>query len=60
MKWKITMQWINNVPMYAVYKLINENEVQHSGNMEFATGYTADRMEAVRKADELNKEESKR
>jgi hypothetical protein len=47
--------------MYAVYRLRNINEVDHSGNREFSGGWTANKQVAIDLAAELNKnkEESK-
>ena len=40
--------------LYAVYRLRDENAIDHSGNREFATGYMEDKAEAQRIADRMN------
>lgn len=56
-KWKVTSNSINGEKMYAVYRLRDTSEVDHSGNREYATGYLDNRDEAAAIADKLNKEE---
>lgn len=55
--WKITSNYIDGNKLYAVCRLIDADEVDHSGNRELATGYMADRAEAERIAAELNGKE---
>lgn len=42
-KWKVTSQYIGEEKQYAVYRMKDVNKPRHSGNMEFATGYTTDK-----------------
>jgi len=60
-EWRITSNYIGSDKMYAVYRLRNINEVDHSGNREFSGGWTANKQVAIDLAAELNKnkEESK-
>ena len=39
-EWKVTSNPINGKTMYAVYRLKDINAVDHSGNREFAGGWT--------------------
>jgi len=56
-KWKVTSNSINGEKMYAVFRLRDTSAVDHSGNREYAGGYTADRDEAQAVADKLNDKE---
>jgi len=56
--WKVTSQMIGDTKKYAVYRLIDVNEVDHSGNREFAGKYVEDKKIALFVAQELNKKES--
>lgn len=38
-KWKVTSNVINGEKMYAVYRLIDENKLDHSGNREYHGEY---------------------
>ena len=53
-KWKVTSNVINEKRMYAVYRVLDVNEVDHSGNREFAGNYIDDRKAAQAAADVLN------
>lgn len=55
-KWKVTSNSINDQKMYAVYRLENVEEVDHSGNREFASKYMEDRLEAESMAERLNEQ----
>lgn len=57
--WKVTYQWIGDCKMYAAYRLRNVNEVDHSGNREYAGDYTEDRDKAQELADRLNAQEGR-
>lgn len=57
-KWKVTSNYINDQKLYAVYRLINVEEVDHSGNREMATDYMENRQEAESIAENLNEETS--
>lgn len=52
--WKVTSTLVGDVMMYAVYRLIDENEVDHSGNRHQATGWYEDYDFAVKVAQKLN------
>lgn len=54
-KWKITSQYISGEKKYAVYRLIDINKTDHSGNREFAGRYTSQREAAELAAEALNK-----
>ena len=53
-KWEITSNYINGKEKYAVYRNIRDDEPDHSGNREYATGYMESREEAQKIADEKN------
>ncbi|TCU69649.1 hypothetical protein EV204_1086 [Tissierella praeacuta] len=57
-EWRVTS---NITPdgrkVFAVYRLIDKNAVDHSGNREFATDYMANRDDALKVAVKLNNEE---
>ena len=57
--WKVTSNIINDKKMYAVYRLRDVNEVDHSGNREFAGGYIGSRTTAQTVVNLLNIEEAK-
>ena len=59
-EWRVTQNYIGGERMYAVYRQIDVNKVDHSGNREFAGGYTADREAAVAVADSLNRKEGEK
>lgn len=46
---------INGETLYAVYRLYDKDGIDHSGNREFATGYTPDERKARAVAKKLNK-----
>ena len=54
-EWRVTSNYIGGQTMYGVYRLRNINEIDHSGNREYAGGYSNDRQVAVKLAAELNK-----
>lgn len=54
-KWKVTSNPINGKTMYAVYRLIDINAVDHSGNREYAGGWVHNRETVAIVAEELNK-----
>ena len=55
--WKVTSQVIGDCKKYAVYRLIDINEVDHSGNREFAGDYVEDKSIAEFVAKQLNDKE---
>jgi len=55
--WKVTTNIIGDNKRYAVFRLIDINEIDHSGNREFATEYMGDKTEAQAIAAELNEKE---
>jgi hypothetical protein len=40
--------------MYIVFRLRDLNEVDHSGNRDYATGWMEDKQEAQKIADQMN------
>ncbi len=52
--WKVTSNILGGQKMYAVYRLIDVDEVDHSGNREFATEYMDSKEKAKAVAAELN------
>lgn len=54
-EWKVTSNPINGNTMYAVYRLRDTSEVDHSGNREYAGSYISNREAAAIVAAELNK-----
>ena len=54
-KWKVTSNPIGDRIKYAVYRLLDSQKTDHSGNREFATIYLDAREQAQQIADELNK-----
>lgn len=56
-KWMVTSQYIDDIPHFAVYRLRNINEIDHSGNREYYGGYTPDEDEAEALANKLNEKE---
>ena len=55
-KWKVQCNVIGGVRMYIPYRVINEKEVIHSGNIEHYGKYTEDEAAAQAVADRLNNE----
>ena len=53
-EWKVTSNRIDGVKVWAVYRLQDVNEVDHSGNREYATKYMPDKEKAEKIARELN------
>ena len=59
-KWKVTCNHIDGKKYYRAYRLINEKEVDHSGNREYAGDYTQSREEAQKVADLMNAREEEK
>lgn len=57
-KWKVTSNSIGGRIMYAVFRIRDAGQPEHSGNREYAGGYTERRDEAQDLADKLNAEEA--
>ena len=57
--WMVTTQYICGKPQYAVYRLRDVDEVDHSGNRESGSTYMDSMEEAERIAAELNTKEEK-
>ena len=55
-KWKVTSNIIGGKKMYGVYRTLDINAVDHSGNREMHGNYTDNREEAVSVAERLNSE----
>lgn len=53
-EYKVTSQYIGDSKMYAVFRIKDVSAVDHSGNREYASGYTEDREEALKIANQLN------
>lgn len=51
--WKITQNFVGGEYFYAVYRLRNVDEVDHSGNREFASDYFENREDAQAILDKL-------
>lgn len=51
--WKLTTNVIDNKKIYGVYRIINTNETDHSGNREMV-GFFPSKEEAMAKVKELN------
>lgn len=56
--WKVTSNIIGDTKMYAVYRLIDVNEPDHSGNREYAGGYMLSREIAEFVAEQFNEDEA--
>ena len=56
-KWKVTCNYINGEKYFRAYRLIDEQEVDHSGNREYSGSYTKNRAEAEAIAEKLNSQE---
>lgn len=56
-KWKVTSNSISGQTMYGVYRTIDMSAVDHSGNREYAGGFTFDREAAEFVVAKLNEEE---
>lgn len=46
-EWKVTSNSINGKTMYRVYRIRNTEELDHSGNREYATEYVSDYQVAL-------------
>ena len=53
-EWKVTSNRIDGVKVWAVYRLRDVSELDHSGNREYATKYMADKEKAEEIARKLN------
>lgn len=54
--WKISSNMVEDIKIYSVYKIIDEKEVDHSGNREYA-GFYYNREDALREIEKRNKKE---
>lgn len=52
--WKVTCNYIADKYMYAVYRLLDTEETDHSGNREFTTDYMDSKAKAEAIAGRLN------
>ncbi len=59
-EWRVTSNNINGQKMYGVYRLLDINAVDHSGNREMSGGYVDNREDAQVVADALNAKEVSR
>lgn len=55
-KWKVTTNRIGGEIMYRAVRLIDINELEHSGNREFYGHYINDKKEVERNVKKLNEE----
>lgn len=53
-EWRVTSNLIGGQMMYAVYRLLDMAEVDHSGNREYAGHFVPDREAAKYAAEALN------
>ena len=53
-EWRVTSNIIGDEKMYAVYRLIDAQKTDHSGNREFAGEYLLERGWAEDLAEKLN------
>ena len=58
-KWMVLTNYFGNEERYIVYRLLNEQDVMHVGNVETHGKYTLDKQEAESLADKLNREGEK-
>lgn len=58
-KWKVASNYIGGEKMYAAYRLKDINEVDHSGNREYAGCWSENREAVQVVADQLNEREDK-
>ena len=56
-EWRVMSSPIDDKKYYRVFRIIDTNAVDHSGNREFSGGYTSDREEAMQRAEALNAKE---
>jgi hypothetical protein len=54
--WRVTTNILDGKEMYGVYRLLDVNEVDHSGNREMSGKYLSCREAAEFVADKLNAE----
>ncbi|MBE6546330.1 MAG: helix-turn-helix domain-containing protein [Ruminococcaceae bacterium] len=59
-KWMVLTNYFGNEERYIVYRLLNEKDVMHAGNVETHGRYMFDRNEAKSLADKLNRIEQLR
>lgn len=55
-KWKVTCNPVGDRYLYAAFRLLDINEVDHSGNREYGSEYMASKEEAQAIAEKLNSE----
>ncbi|MBS3885587.1 MAG: hypothetical protein KGZ56_00860 [Dethiobacter sp.] len=55
--WKLTSNMIGEKRVYGVYRILDVNGVDHSGNREMHGNYMDSREEAMAIAERLNREE---
>lgn len=53
-KWRLTSIYIDGEKQFAVVRNYRDNEPDHSGNREYATGYMKDKKKAEKIVEELN------
>ena len=55
-EWRVTSNSVCGEKIFATYRLRDINEVDHSGNREYAGGWVNEREKAQEVADQLNAE----
>lgn len=58
-EWRVTSNVIDGLTMYGVYRLLDVDEVDHSGNREHHGGYFGHKEVARKFADMLNAKDEK-
>lgn len=53
-KWQVSSNFIGGGRMYIAVRLIDKDKTDHSGNREYAGGYSSDREAVQKLVDELN------
>lgn len=53
-EWRVTTNFVGGDKLYAVYRIRDIDDIDHSGNREYATNYMTDRFKAMNIAENLN------
>lgn len=56
-RWRVSSQFIGGENQHIVYRLLDINSIDHSGNREYHGVYTTDKKAAQDEADRLNWED---
>lgn len=57
-KWEVSSNFVCGERLYIAARLIDKDGIDHSGNREYAGGYSPDREAVQRLVDELNAAEA--